>query len=172
MKKTGLYCGMLWILLGIAGCEKDDICPETTPTTPSVFIRFFDRLDPTRPNSEGTLKYYESENEKTVTRSGSEIKLPLRLDRQQTVWVLELTTLDNAGAEVVRRDTLSFKYELETLYVSKACGYKNIFTLVDNSTVEENPQLNHNGVGNWINRYQIMTTNITTEADEHIKIYY
>ncbi len=172
MRKLGFYSGVLLILLAISGCEKDDICAETTPTTPSVLIRFFDRLDPIRPNSAGTLKYYELGNPKILTRSGSEIKLPLRLDSNETTWVLELTTLNNAGEEDVKRDILTFKYGIETTYLNKACGFINTFNLVDNSTANPNPKLNENGQGNWINRFQLMSTNISTEIDEHIKIYY
>lgn len=170
MKKLGFYTGLLFLLLAGVSCEKDDICPETTPTTPSVFIKFFDRLEPLSPNANGVLVAYEVGNEKTITRSGSEIKLPLRLDSNETKWVLQLTTKNEAGIDVVRRDTLTFTYEIETIYVSKACGYKNIFTL--STSAENNPKLNDNGIGEWINRYEIMTTNISTETDEHIKIYY
>ncbi len=170
MKKLGFYTGLLFLLLAVVSCEKDDICPETTPTTPSVFIRFFDRLEPLSANSNGVLVAYEVGNEKLITRSGSEIKLPLRLDNNDTAWVLQLTTVSDTGTDIIRRDTLTFKYEIETIYVSKACGYKNVFTL--STSTENNPKLNHNGIGNWINRYEIMTTNITTETDEHIKIYY
>ena len=43
--------GKLLLLLGLtfslSSCEKDDICAESTPTTPKVVIEFYDAANPT-----------------------------------------------------------------------------------------------------------------------------
>ena len=41
MKKTILLF-ILFLIIGNYSCERDDICPESTPTTPSLIIDVFD----------------------------------------------------------------------------------------------------------------------------------
>ena len=40
----------------LSGCEKDDICDETTPTTPKVVIEFFDTVATTTAKNVTNLK--------------------------------------------------------------------------------------------------------------------
>ena len=41
MKKISLFTLFLFIIVNFS-CERDDICPESTPTTPSLIIDVFD----------------------------------------------------------------------------------------------------------------------------------
>ena len=43
IKKTKL--ALLFLTTLLIGCEKDDICPEDTSTTPRLIIRFYDIED-------------------------------------------------------------------------------------------------------------------------------
>ena len=36
---------LLLLFSAIISCERDDICPESTPTTPRLIIRFYDNTE-------------------------------------------------------------------------------------------------------------------------------
>ena len=42
----------------IISCEKDDICPESTQTTPQLVVTFYDLLDPQQSKTVESLAVY------------------------------------------------------------------------------------------------------------------
>jgi len=47
MKKYIITSLALLLAVSFWNCEKDDICAETTPTTPKLVIEFYDNANPT-----------------------------------------------------------------------------------------------------------------------------
>lgn len=138
----------LFLLLLIAsvvfhGCERDDICPESTPTTPRLIIEFFDVANPETLKSvddlviigEGQTEPLEYENGSTISTPTS-ISLPLRTTDDVTTYTLikDAFTNDNGTPDDTsddfldgNYDTLIIDYARKDVYVSRACGYKTIY---------------------------------------------
>lgn len=126
-------------------CERDDICAESTPTTPRLLVEFYNineqdelktvprltvygeglALNPTDDNTDGTLVY---------NTNASAVELPLIVgiedETTTTRFVLEKDTnlrLDDNTSTNSNIDIITIFYETEFVYVSRACGYKSIF---------------------------------------------
>ena len=159
----------LLLLLSVffSSCEKDDICDTNTPTTPKIVIEFYDVANPT------TLK--------NVTNLGviapgftsgfgftaiSKIKVPLKTFEDSSVLYfiqngsIDPTTDDNL-------DEITFNYNRKTVFVSRACGYKTLFTLNSTNPITVTPDSN-----NWIQNVIVSQPNIENEDETHIKIYF
>ena len=152
-------------------CEKDDICGETEPTTPGLFVEFYNYEDQNVPRLETITAYAVGQEEHTIESSGNKLLLPFRLDQQETSWVLN-RTIGTGIEKVILKDTLSFKYRVTTTYLNKACGYVSTFSLLQNGT---SPLLNgkeDSKEGNWIKLYETLTNEIENDETAHFQIYY
>jgi hypothetical protein len=167
MKKIFLI--LLVLSVTFSSCEKDDICEETTGTTPKLIIEFFDVLHPTVLKNVTNLAVKEIGITSAVIsfNSVSKIQLPLKTNEDITKYGLILNSTDVTTAN---EDFLQFNYTRQNIFVSRACGYKTIFTLdpiiplikTETSTPD----------GYWIQNITVKTSNITTENETHIKIYF
>lgn len=159
---------LLLLAISFSGCEKDDIC--TDETTPRLVLEFYDDANPANTKNVTNLKIKGegSFNDLDLgTFSGvSKIYLPLKNIEDTTKYSL----IRNSGSPSANEDFFQFNYTREELFVSRACGYKTIFELnavdgvirTDAATPDEF----------WIRNYSIQTTNIDTENEIHIKIYF
>lgn len=175
MRKVFLYSSLLLTSLAFISCEKDDICAEDTDTTPLIYLKFYNNDDQNQAKSRGFVyarAYNEQENliyKDSIVRFGSEMKLPLRLDSNETTWILTLNDRDDENKPFTVSDTLKFTYSTRTEYIDKACGYRTIFLLDEE---QKNPILNNNKPATWIKTYEPLTNFIENDKEEHIKIYY
>jgi len=167
LKKTYLIA-----FVGIAtlfSCEKEDFC-DGQVATPNMRIKFLDRANAENPKPIFRLACYAQpqtpvDSVKVILFSNtSEIQLPLNINSSQTIWNLELTQIINNDT-IIQTDQLIFNYTPNPEYVSKACGYKTIFSNLTSS-------LNTNGTGIWITDYTPLTNNIINEENHHAEIYY
>lgn len=176
---------ILFIIIVIAftfsGCEKDDICDPNTPTTPRLVISFLDRTNST-PKIVTNLKvigkgmtqgivFNENaivESDKYLTNANT-ISIPLKTNEDITTFRFILNA-NNTNLDFVNEDVIQFNYTRQNIFVSRACGYKTIFTLNrDNAfilTDSENPE------GFWIQNISVAEPNIEFENETHIKIYF
>jgi hypothetical protein len=168
---------ILLIAFAFSGCEKDDICDETTSTTPRIVLEFYD-FNATTPTKKSVSKLRitgEGMTESLVANeslpttnaaryqfNSNKILLPLRITDDSSKYTLKLNSDD---VTLENEDVLQFNYSRKTLYVSRACGYKTIFEL--NAT---NPFVLTTDTDNWIKNIQIVNYNIETENEIHIKI--
>ena len=67
-------------------------------------------------------------------------------------------------------DFLQFNYSRQTIFVSRACGFKTNFTL-DSATPYIKTETSIPD-GYWIQNVVINTSNISTENETHVKIYF
>ena len=178
------YYKGLAILFGIItilsmGCEPDDICPESTPTTPSLIITFYDiSLQKNKKNvfkfrAQGVDNNNPLTNYNVVTTDS--IVLPLKTIGTSTQYKLykdytysDNGTPDNPNDDIIggNQDIITINYSTENVYVSRACGYKTIFK---NVTLTIEPDGN-----NWILSKESLTNNqsVENETAAHFKLFH
>ena len=177
MKKLLL---LLLLIFSFSSCEKDDICAEET--TPRLIMEFYDISNPANLKNVLNLKvkgngatdfivFNESlpiDNQNRYLFSGNKLELPLKINDSITKYSLVLNS--TSTSVLPNEDLLEFNYTRQNVYVSRACGYKTIFTL--NSPIgvirtdNETPDLF------WMQNINIQTTNIDTENEVHIKVFF
>jgi len=177
MKKILL---LLLITIAFSGCEKDDIC--TDETTPRLIIEFYDISNPANLKNVLDLKvkgegatdfivFNESlpiDNQNRYIFNGNKLELPLKLNESTTNYSLILNSTSTTSNN---EDFLQFNYTRQDIFVSRACGFKTIFEL--NQTplglIKSEPTIED---GFWIQDINLLTSNISTENETHIKIYF
>lgn len=165
---------LLLITICFSSCEKDDICAEET--TPRLVLEFYDVTNPTVKKNVTSLKVtgYKTDNSTLLTDSldtfsgVSKIELPLRITEDVTKYSLILNSTSTSVTP--NTDILQFNYTRQNVYVSRACGYKTIFTL--NSPIGVTRTDNATPDLFWMQNINIQTTNITTENEVHIKVFF
>lgn len=175
MKKFSLLV-ILIILTGI-GCERDDICAESTPTTPHLIIRFYDvdNQDNTKQVRLLTVNGVDSEGnvlENIVTNTSTDsIVLPLRFQNENIVTTsrFELkrdSDFDNDTNETTfsNTDVIIVSYTPEFVYVSRACGFKSVFNDTQNTLIIDS--------NNWIFNFEIINPTIDNENSAHINFFH
>lgn len=150
-----------------SGCEKDDICDAATPTTPKVVIEFYDIANPTDTKNVINLGVIAPGFTNGFGFSNaSSIKVPLKTFQDSSV----LYFIQNGSAEPTsddNSDEVTFNYTRRTEFVSRACGYKTLYTLDATNPVTVTPDAN-----NWIQNVIVSQPNIENENETHVKIYF
>jgi hypothetical protein len=160
------------ILLALIGfffssCEKDDICDIETPTTPKVVIEFYDIANPTVLKNVVNLGVFNTDY--TIGFGFTNVstgKIPLKTFEDTTTFYF----IQNGSAEPTTDDNLdevTLNYTRRTEYVSRACGYKTLYTLNATNPVIVTPDSN-----NWIQNIIVSQPNIENENETHVKIYF
>ena len=177
MKKIVL---LLLLTITFYSCEKDDICAEET--TPRLVLEFYDISNPSNLKNVVNLKvkaigaedfivFNSSLLETDSNRylfNGNKLELPLDITQDITNYSL---TLNSNNLTFINQDLLQFNYTRQNVFVSRACGYKTIFELnaTPNGVIKTDAATPD---GFWIQDINIVTTNIETENETHIKIYF
>jgi hypothetical protein len=160
---------LLVVVFSFSACEKDDICDADTPTTPRLIIQFYDIAIPTALKNVNNLKVTaEGEIPLDVFSGESTITLPLKTTDDITKYSLILNSTSTTGTD--NEDFLQFDYARQTVYVSRACGYKTIFDLNSPNGVTKTDAATPDGF--WIQNIIVQTTAIANENETHIKIYF
>lgn len=165
MKKIILF----FVFFSILGCEKDDICDSETPTTPSLVVEFYDISNPTVLKNVVNLKITAAGFTEPlgVFNSVSKIKLPLKTNTTTTSYsfVLNSSDVDNDN-----EDLISINYVGQDIFVSRACGYKTIYSLTGTNPITYSEPTTSDGA--WIQDLQIASTTIINENETHVKIFF
>lgn len=153
------------------GCEKDDICVDAV--TPRLIIQFYDKDDFSELKSVTLLKVIgEGENQAVYLNDSqdsvlttNEIALPLKTLENTTSFVFITNYgVDSDGNEVGNRDTITFHYSRNELYVSRACGYKVNYSDLTKTLVTDGD--------NWISNVVIENSDVLDETATHVYIYH
>jgi len=158
---------LIFITVFLSGCEKDDICDVNTPTTPKVVIEFYDAANPTTPINVTNLGVIAPgfTNGFGFTAT-SKIKVPLKTF-EDTSFLYFIKNGSVAPTSDDNSDSVTFNYTRKTEYVSRACGYKTLFTLNSTNPITVTPDSD-----NWIQSVVVSQPNIENENETHIKIYF
>jgi hypothetical protein len=172
---------LLLVIVTSSSCEKDDICDANTPTTPRLVIDFYNISNPSVKKNvtdlkvigegmkEGIIFNEGATGEEQYLANGSTISIPLKTDVNTTTYDFILN-YGNPNPTLVDTDKVTFNYTRNDVFVSRACGFKTLFTFVPN-----NPII-HDAVpvtkNKWMQFINIEKTNIDNENETHIKIYF
>jgi len=179
MKKISALL-LLFLFIIIPSCEKDDICAETTPTTPKLILRFFDITSQDDTKSVTGLRVTGlDDSNQDIEISGlnfvttDSINFPLRTDANLTKFVFhkDYAFDDNGTPEDTSDDIISgnpdivtISYQREDVYVSRACGFKTIFNNLAISVELDSD--------NWIINSEIINSIVENEITAHVKIFH
>ena len=144
------------ISLFIISCEKDDICIEGSENTNRITIGFIDNesKNPTGIN----LSFIKGVNNDSIISeifSGTELKLPLMVNSNETKYILEQNEV---------RDTLTIYHQSLHQYLNRSCGYKSNFLI--------NTQTEITKKTGWIREITVVKDSIFNEEKTNIFIHY
>lgn len=170
MKKY-LLLSLFVALICTSSCQRDDICPESTQTTPKLVIEFFDIDFPEQSKSvprlnviaEGESDYYFE-----TTENRSTISIPLRTTENFTNFsFVRNHDLPEDSNLTSNADEIQFSYTVNLEYVSRSCGYKAEFINFNAVLVNEEESVN------WIQGIQVIQPNdILNEQNTHLYIFH
>jgi Family of unknown function (DUF6452) len=167
MKKIYL---VVLIAFTFSSCEKDDICDAATSTTPRLIIEFYDVSNPTTLKTVSNLGIIAPGFTTGIGFTGvSKIQVPLKT----TDDVTSFSFIQNGSDTVTTNDNIDeiqINYTRNNVFVSRACGYKTVFTLNTTNGIVKTDAATPDGL--WIQNITITTPNITTENETHVKIYF
>ncbi len=161
MLKNGIVLILLIVLIAYS-CERDDICAASTQTTPSITIGFLSNENAQESKPLNITVYTKDRSDSIPFSSASSISIPLRTDTTATVFLFEKNPNNPAAAEDPEDvDTLTFSYTPQEVFISRACGYKVIFTNLD--------VRNRAGATRWIDDININLR--TVENEDTTQVY-
>ena len=175
MKKISAL--ILLLLLTTASCEKDDICAETTATTPKLILRFYDITSQEETKSVIGLRVtsfdannIEEEISNLNITTTDSINLPLHTGVNITKFTFhkEYEAIINTEGDTIsiegNPDIVTIQYDREDIFVSRACGFKTIFKDLTISV--------ENDAEKWIINSEIINSTIEKNTSAHVKIFH
>ena len=157
----------------IISCEKDDICPDSTQTTPQLVVAFYDALDPQQSKTVESLAVYAIKDSELILIENingintDSIAIPLRND----IGVSNFRFIKNYSVEgnIIFGDLnhVYIDYEMTDIFISRACGFitnYSILSLVPYDILQDPPVIG------WIDGYEIVNPIVTNENQAHVKI--
>jgi len=165
--------GVISILLS---CENDDICAEVS-ITPYLIIRFMDFEDQDDPDDISSLQVRyigdpnnDADNDSLVfdgatTTDSITLSLPTTKDQVTYVFYQDFDDDNEDDLTETELDTIIFTYSRANEYVSRACGYKTIYSNF-RASIGEN-------TGNgFILGENVEQTTIEDEEEAHIRLFH
>lgn len=157
MNKTTI--GILWCLItgmmiaSSLSCEPDDICPASTPTTPSLVLEAFDAETPENNKNIFGLTVVGIGQDVALPGyfnvSSNKLLLPLDTNTNRTQYQLikdsfvnDNGTPNNPDDDFIdgNYDLITINYTTKAVFVSRACGYKYIFENVSIQVDQSDPE--------------------------------
>lgn len=159
-------CFALFTLLVFHGCTRDDICPETTQTTPLLIVTFKNAAIPTETKAANALTIETTLEDSQIvldSETTDSIAIPLNTGANLTQYRFTINT--DSVLSLPNSDMIEFTYEREDIYVNRACSFKTIYNNLQASFEDE-------GANNWIFQINVNALNNTVqdENDTHITI--
>jgi len=159
---------LLLLFTVLYNCERDDICPESTATTPKLIIRFYDITEQTETKNVLALQIQGVDSEKIYQSAVStdSVALPLKTYENITSFKMHKNYVDDGNGNISgNEDIINIQYSPEEVYVSRACGYKTIFNFDELIVVDDGD--------NWIELIQIeYPLTVDNETEAHVKIFH
>ncbi|WP_335967146.1 DUF6452 family protein [Galbibacter sp. PAP.153] len=172
-----------------SACEKDDICPPETQTTPILTVGFYNLINQDANKTVPSLRVIginkDSTDRDTLNTfldrtSKTEIEIPLMTSENSSTFILiynskdRIDTLENGDINVVEtgnRDTIQFNYSRKERFVSRGCGYAVTITELEavlNPKYKDTVQ----NPGEWIRSIFVQDKNLQDQDTVHVKIYH
>ena len=170
---------LLIFAFGFSSCEKDDICDANTPTTPRMLISFFyadrpavvknvTRLKVLGDGQENGIVFNETAITDVEKYTTSDIKVLVPLDpTKDAVTYSFISNFTPTNPSLSNTDMLKFNYTRKNVYVSRACGFKTVYTLVSIERAGTEDPSNY-----WISNISLFNPNVEFENETHVKIFF
>ena len=167
MKKLIIVSIALIIAFSFWNCEKDDICENGTPTTPRMIVEFYDNLNPTVKKTVTNLGIVADGMTTGILYNGvSKIEVPLQTNADITKYGFIFDSR-NVDLSLRNEDKITINYTRTDVFISRACGYKTVFGLLENP----NGIVKTIDTDNWIKEIVIQKYKILNEDEVHVKIF-
>lgn len=151
----------------LSTCEKDDICEAGTPTTPRLVIEFYDYTNSITKKTVTDLAIYSPNTTNVLLFNAvSTIEVPLETISDSVLFDFVLDS-KNPIVSLQNLDKIKINYTRKEVYISRACGFKTLFTLNTNNGIELIPDSD-----NWIKEIIIQQYDIINENEVHVKIFF
>ena len=166
---------VLALSFSFSGCEKDDICDANTPTTPRLVISFYDFTSSTLLKNVSNLRVVaEGVTEPllfngSAVSNGSSISIPLKTDADTTTYTFTYN-YGNPNPALVFVDQIVINYARNTLFVSRACGFKTVYTLSPTNPIIHTAVPSTNET--WMRYISVKNSNIDNENETHLEIFF
>lgn len=164
----------------VSGCQRDDLCPASTNTTPLLIIKFFDVAEPEETRSPTNLRVWDQQRDTILLNrvNVDSIAIPLKTFENNTEYAFTINASEidededeeddgDGDSEVLvpNTDILRFTYGREQVYVNRACAFKVIYSdlRLNIDAGEDEP---------WIQTYTVEQTEVEDETNRHIAIFY
>jgi len=126
---------LLFIAISFS-CERDDLCDEDTPTTPSLIVEFRDVILVENPKNVSIRVEDVDDSTRVLTNyddvTEDQMILPLKTDVDETKYrVYKNYNVATDGTITGNPDVITIQYRRKEIYVSRACGFKTIFENVE-----------------------------------------
>ena len=172
---------LILLIVTSSGCEKDDICDANTPTTPRLVIEFYDFNNSSVLKNvtnlkvigdgmtEGIVFNANAAGESKYLTNGNKIFIPLKTDADATKFRFILNS-GNPNPTLIDIDEVTFNYAKNDVFVSRACGFKTLFTLDP-----LNPYMQTTipaTKSKWMQFISVEKSNIANENETHIKVFF
>ena len=145
------------LILCLTACEPDDICLEGTTGSPNLIVVFYDKNQTDTKKSVTDLQIKGLDMETLLYDSTTDsISLPIKTISNSTSFSLIATQNGN-----ILEDIITFNYDPEDQFISRACGYKTRFNNLTFST---------SNTLNWIDFIEIINYSISDTNNTHVKI--
>ncbi len=172
MKKT---ITILTFLLLAISCEKDDVCTTPNADTAHLIISFYDQLDQEvlKPVTNLSIVGVDNSFRYGTVSTKDSIVVPLRILKNNTSYrLIKDYEIDDNGTPTDtsddfatgNEDVIVLNYINEELFISKACGFKNVFNEVNFGFTPD--------TDNWILSSTVITNKIENEDNAHIHIFH
>ncbi|WP_395048817.1 DUF6452 family protein [Flavobacterium sp.] len=173
---------LLIATFSFSSCEKDDICDANTSTTPRLVIEFYNITNASvlknvtnlkvigEGMTEGIVFNESATGEAKYLTNGTTISIPLKTDANSTTYNFILNS-GNSNPTLIDIDKITFNYTRNDIFVSRACGFKTLFTFDPNNkyvhtAVPESKLLK------WMQYISVEKNNIDNENETHIKVFF
>lgn len=161
-----------------SSCQRDDICPEATPTTPRLVIRFVDIQQPDEAKAVNALSVQEATRDTRVQLNEAgetvatidSISIPLNPSTMSVNYTFtrntDVTEEQMNDATPEDPDSIGFSYTPDDVYINRACGFKSNY-------IDLQVDFDFNlGDENWIKNIEIVESNIIDEFVTHVIIFH
>jgi hypothetical protein len=175
---------LMAVMLFTLTCERDDICAESTPTTPRLIVEFYDVTNPNDLKNVIRLTAYgdglideeggpttASDTTLVFNSNSDNLALPLLIAGDDvlstTRYVLEQETnlrLDNNPETTSNVDIIEISYFPKFEYVSRACSYKSVFRNIEVTPLDDSD--------NWIVSINVLEQIVENENEVHVQIFH
>lgn len=156
--------GCIFFLLALGACERDDICAASTPTTPLLVIAFFDADNRTQSKPVNLAVVAVGGDDTIHIANDTLIRIPLRTDTTSTSFIfIKNPGIPDAEEDPNTPDRVNFSYNLNEVYIDRACGFKVTYDALT-------AQASGEGDGRWITDISINNSTIDNDSIYQVSI--